>query len=84
VKPGGLLLSCCCSGLLKEPDFVALLRSASYQAGELISAATEDTRQRHAARPMQILARTGAAADHPVAANVPETEYLKAVWMRLT
>ena len=33
-------------------------------------------------RPMQILARTGAAADHPVASGVPESEYLKAVWMR--
>ncbi len=83
VKPGGLMLSCCCSGLLKEPDFVQLLRQSAYQAGELISAATEDTAEKHAARPMQILARTGAAADHPVSAAVPETEYLKAVWMRL-
>jgi 23S rRNA G2069 N7-methylase RlmK/C1962 C5-methylase RlmI len=32
---------------------------------------------------MQILARTGAAPDHPVAAGVPESDYLKAVWMRL-
>jgi 23S rRNA G2069 N7-methylase RlmK/C1962 C5-methylase RlmI len=59
------------------------LRSASYQAGELLAPATAETRQRHAARPMQIHARTGAAADHPVSATVPETEYLKAVWMRL-
>jgi 23S rRNA (cytosine1962-C5)-methyltransferase len=83
VKPGGMMLSCCCSGLLKEDAFLGLLRSAAYQAGELLSPATEDTRERHAARSMQILARTGAAADHPVAAAVPETEYLKAVWMRL-
>lgn len=83
VKTGGLMLSCCCSGLLKEPDFVQLLRQSAYQAGELISAATEEAPERHAARPMQILARTGAAADHPVSAVVPETEYLKAVWMRL-
>ncbi len=83
VKPGGLFLSCCCSGLLKEEDFVQLLRQSAYQAGELITAATEDTAERHAARPMQILARSGAAADHPVSATVPETEYLKAVWMRV-
>ena len=83
VKPGGLFLSCCCSGLLKEADFVQLLRQSAYQAGELISAATEETAERHAARPMQILARSGAAADHPVSATVPETEYLKAVWMRI-
>jgi 23S rRNA (cytosine1962-C5)-methyltransferase len=83
VKPGGLMLSCCCSGLLKEADFVQLLRQSAYQAGELISAATEDSSKKHAARPMQILARSGAAADHPVSSSVPETEYLKAVWMRL-
>jgi 23S rRNA (cytosine1962-C5)-methyltransferase len=83
VKPGGLFLSCCCSGLLKEDEFVKLLRQSAYQAGELISAATEETAERHAARPLQFLARTGAAADHPVSATVPETEYLKAVWMRV-
>lgn len=83
VKPGGMLLSCTCSGLLKEADFLQLLCSASFQAGPLTAAATAETSERHAARPMQILARTGAAADHPVAASVPESEYLKAVWMRL-
>jgi 23S rRNA (cytosine1962-C5)-methyltransferase len=83
VAPGGLMLSCCCSGLLKEDDFVRLLRQSAYQSGELISAATEDSSEKHAARPMQIIARSGAAADHPVSSTVPETEYLKAVWMRL-
>jgi 23S rRNA (cytosine1962-C5)-methyltransferase len=83
VKPGGLFLSCCCSGLLKEEEFIKLLRQSAYQAGELISAATEEAAERHAARPLQFLARSGAAADHPVSATVPETEYLKAVWMRV-
>ena len=83
VRPGGLMLSCCCSGLLKEPDFLSLLCSAAYQAGPLVSPATAEASERHAPRPMQILARTGAAADHPVASSVPESEYLKAVWMRL-
>jgi 23S rRNA G2069 N7-methylase RlmK/C1962 C5-methylase RlmI len=32
---------------------------------------------------MQILARTGAAADHPVTPQCPETQYLKAAWIRL-
>jgi 23S rRNA G2069 N7-methylase RlmK/C1962 C5-methylase RlmI len=32
---------------------------------------------------MQILARCGAAADHPVDADEAQSEYLKAVWMRL-
>jgi len=83
VKPGGLMLSCCCSGLLKEDAFLALLRSAAGQAGPLVSEATPETSRRHAARPIQILARTGAAADHPVSPAVPETAYLKAVWLRL-
>lgn len=83
VRPGGVFLSCCCSGLLQETDFVRLLCSASYQAGPVIEPATAERSERHAARPMQILARTGAAADHPVAAGIPESEYLKAVWMRL-
>jgi 23S rRNA (cytosine1962-C5)-methyltransferase len=30
-----------------------------------------------------ILYRTGAAPDHPVAMNCPETEYLKALWLRV-
>jgi 23S rRNA (cytosine1962-C5)-methyltransferase len=83
VRPGGLLLSCSCSGLLPETEFLRLLYSASYQAGAVLEEATAEKPQRHAARPMQILARTGAAADHPVAAGVPESEYLKAIWMRL-
>ncbi len=83
VRPGGLFLSCCCSGLLQEADFLRLLCSASYQAGPLTEPATVERAARHASRPMQILARTGAAADHPVAAGIPESEYLKAVWMRL-
>jgi 23S rRNA (cytosine1962-C5)-methyltransferase len=83
VSPGGLMLSCCCSGLVKEPDFLGLLCSAAYQAGPLLSPAAAGTSERHGPRPMQILARSGAAADHPIASSVPESEYLKAVWMRL-
>ena len=83
VKSGGLMLSCCCSGLVKEPDFLGLLCSAAYQAGPLLSPAAAGASERHGARPMQILARSGAAADHPIASSVPESEYLKAVWMRL-
>ena len=30
-----------------------------------------------------ILYRTGAAPDHPIATNCPETEYLKALWLRV-
>ena len=67
VEPGGVLLSCSCAGLLPESDFVRLIYSAARQTG----------------RTLQVLARTGAAADHPVASNCPETEYLKCLWARV-
>jgi 23S rRNA (cytosine1962-C5)-methyltransferase len=65
IEPGGLLLTCSCSGLLAAPDFQALLRAAARKAG----------------RSVQLLALTGAAADHPVALDVPEGAYLKAAWL---
>ncbi|MFM9067741.1 MAG: hypothetical protein ACKOUR_10490, partial [Planctomycetota bacterium] len=33
VKPGGMLLTCSCAGLLSEEEFQKLLYSASRQAG---------------------------------------------------
>ncbi len=83
VKPGGLLLSCTCSGLLLEADFLRVLTSASRQAGEPIGDPAETGFARRGPRDMQILFRTGAAPDHPVAANHLESDYLKAFWMRL-
>jgi 23S rRNA (cytosine1962-C5)-methyltransferase len=81
VADGGLFLSCCCSGLLDEGEFLRLLHTASRQAGK--PAAREGHSQSPPSRALQILAKTGAAPDHPVAADCPETEYLKAVWMRV-
>lgn len=67
VEPGGLLLSCSCSGLLPTEEFLFLLRAAARKAG----------------RAAQILAVRGAAADHPVGLEALEGAYLKAVWLRL-
>ena len=67
VKPGGLLLSCSCSGALARDDFVSLVVGAARIAG----------------RQGQILDITGAAPDHPVSPRCPESAYLKAVWLRL-
>jgi 23S rRNA (cytosine1962-C5)-methyltransferase len=64
-EPGGLLLSCSCSGLLSPPDFIALLRAAARRAG----------------RSAQLLGLTGAAPDHPVSLDAPEGAYLKAAWL---
>jgi 23S rRNA (cytosine1962-C5)-methyltransferase len=80
VKPGGLLLSCSCAGLLPEPEFLQLLIAASRSTGEDL----ESSSQRPASskpRTLQIIAKTGAAPDHPVISNCLETEYLKAIWM---
>lgn len=67
VEPGGLLLTCSCSGLLHPEEFIILLRAAARNAG----------------REAQLLGLTGAAPDHPVALNAPEGAYLKAAWLRL-
>jgi 23S rRNA (cytosine1962-C5)-methyltransferase len=67
VEPGGVLVTCSCSGLLPAADFLGLLRAAA----------------RKAERPAQILAFGGAAADHPVALDTPEGSYLKVAWLRI-
>lgn len=78
VKPGGLMLTCSCAGLLQAQEFTRLVRAAARSAGQ-----PSDFNPLATPRAMQILARSGAAACHPVSANCPETEYLKAMWLRL-
>jgi 23S rRNA (cytosine1962-C5)-methyltransferase len=83
VKPGGLLLTCSCAGLLPEAEFLRLLFAAARQAGPPVPGSKSEARPRRTARLVQVLAKTGAAPDHPVASHCPETEYLKAVWLRV-
>ena len=83
VAPGGLLLSCTCAGLLPSEEFARMMHLCARQAGPLVTAATPDLAARHAPRGCQILYKSGAAPDHPIATNCPETEYLNAVWMRM-
>jgi 23S rRNA (cytosine1962-C5)-methyltransferase len=83
VAPGGLLLTCTCAGLLSNEEFMQLVTTAVRQSGPVIEAATEERSERRAARLAQVLARTGASSDHPVATHCPETDYLHAVWMRI-
>ena len=73
VKPGGLLVSCCCAGLLHESELVNLIVAAARRANT-------DNRPL-GGREIRILAKTGAAPDHPVIGSCLETEYLKAIWM---
>jgi 23S rRNA (cytosine1962-C5)-methyltransferase len=81
VRPGGILLSCSCAGLLSEAEFVNLLAAAARRAGLSPGEAPEPGRP--LGREMRIIGKTGAAPDHPVLGNCLETEYLKAVWMVL-
>jgi 23S rRNA (cytosine1962-C5)-methyltransferase len=67
VKPGGILLSCSCTGLVSEADFLNSIRKAAWQAQRIA----------------QIFRITGAAPDHPWASHVAEGRYLKAVWARI-
>jgi 23S rRNA (cytosine1962-C5)-methyltransferase len=67
VASDGLLLTCSCTGLVSEADFLETLRRAAWQAG----------------RTLQILQISGAAPDHPFLVHVPEGRYLKAVFARV-
>jgi 23S rRNA (cytosine1962-C5)-methyltransferase len=67
VAPGGLFLTCSCTGLVGEAEFLDAVRRAAWQAG----------------RTAQVLRLTGAGADHPFLLHVPEGRYLKAVWCRV-
>ena len=67
VKPGGILLTCSCTGLVSEAEFLDMLRRAAFYAG----------------RSVQVLKVSGAGADHPWLAHVPESRYLKAVFCRV-
>ncbi|MCR9292514.1 MAG: class I SAM-dependent rRNA methyltransferase [bacterium] len=78
VSPGGILLTCSCAGLLAPQEFSRLVRSAARSAFR-----PTEWNPNPIPRSPQILASTGAASCHPISTNCPETEYLKAIWMRL-
>ncbi len=67
VAPGGIFLTCSCSGLVREADFLESVRRAAWQAG----------------RTLQIFHVGGAGPDHPFLLNVPEGRYLKVVAARV-
>ena len=67
LEPDGILVVCCCSGLID----MAMLEDL------LAQLAAEDRRD------IQILERRGQAADHPVAVTCPESNYLKCLICRV-
>lgn len=63
LRPNGILVTCSCSFQVGDGEFLAMLGAAATDAGQRL----------------RILERRGAAIDHPVLLEVPETAYLKCV-----
>ena len=61
LRPGGTLVTCSCSHHVSWDEFHGVVAAA---AGD-------------AQRRVRLIERRGAAPDHPVVLNIPETEYLK-------
>lgn len=61
LAPGGTLVTCSCSHHVSLAEFTEVVRAAAADAG----------------RRVRLIERRGAADDHPVILNIPETEYLK-------
>jgi len=61
LRPGGLLVTCSCSHHVAWADLEGAVAAAAADAS----------------RRVRLLERRGAAPDHPVVLNLPETEYLK-------
>jgi 23S rRNA (cytosine1962-C5)-methyltransferase len=67
VTDGGLFLTCSCTGLVGEAEFLDGVRRAAWQAG----------------RELQVIRIAGAGGDHPYLAHVQEGRYLKAMFARV-
>ena len=67
LEPGGILVTCSCSGSVSRDDFLEMLSAVSQRAGRQIA----------------MLECRGAAPDHPVSASCLEGEYLKCVIARV-
>jgi 23S rRNA (cytosine1962-C5)-methyltransferase len=61
LEPGGILVTCCCSGSVDRQEFFEMLFGVALKSG----------------REIQLLEQHGAAPDHPVNITCPENAYLK-------
>lgn len=61
LSPGGILITCSCSGRVTREEFAGMLAGVAERTG----------------RGAQILEQRGQAPDHAVSASCPETSYLK-------
>jgi len=67
MRPGGMLVTCSCSHHVAWADLEAAVAAAAADAS----------------RRVRLLERRGAAPDHPVVLNLPETEYLKCLMLEV-
>jgi 23S rRNA (cytosine1962-C5)-methyltransferase len=67
LAPGGLLMTCSCSGRVLPEEFWQAVMLAGRKAG----------------RDVQVLEQTSASPDHPVLMSCPETMYLKCLLCRV-
>jgi 23S rRNA (cytosine1962-C5)-methyltransferase len=67
VKPGGLVVTCSCSGLVSLEEFEAHVIKAAHRLN----------------RRLQFFDRTGPGPDHPVFSNCLDSRYLKVLWARV-
>jgi 23S rRNA (cytosine1962-C5)-methyltransferase len=67
LRPGGLLVTFSCSGLVSEDLFQKIVFSAALDSG----------------RDVQIIKRLGQPMDHPVRLTFPEGSYLKGLVCRM-
>jgi len=63
LRPGGVLVSCCCSYHVSQADFIGVLADAA----------------RDVRRTLRLAEVRGQSKDHPMLLNIPETSYLKCV-----
>lgn len=68
LEPGGILVTCSCSGSVSREDFLQMLAVVAQKCG----------------RDLQVLEQRGASPDHPVSATCPESEYLKCFICRVS
>ena len=68
LPPGGILVTCSCSGSVTREDFLLMLSGVAQKSG----------------RDLTVIEQRGAAPDHPVSATCLETEYLKCLVCRVS
>jgi 23S rRNA (cytosine1962-C5)-methyltransferase len=68
LRPGGILVTCSCSFHVSASEFLKVVADAAQDAHKSV----------------RIIENRGAARDHPVLLNVPETSYLKCLILSVT